>query len=361
MIKRIQFLCIAICALACQKSVEQSSILTPHVVTKPVLHDTDDPAIWINKSNPEASLIIGTDKGGDTGEGALYVYDLKGNILEDKCVHGIQRPNNVDIAYNFELAGEKLDIAICTERFTNSIRIFSLPEMIPLDNGGIQVFENEEFRDPMGIALYTDPSTNKISVIVGRKSGPTDGGYLWQYALGSDSLGNVRTTLLRKFGKFSGIKEIESIAVDNELGYVYYSDEGIGIRKYYAHPDSSDTELALFGSGDFKDDNEGISIYKMNSGTGYILVSDQQANRFNVYAREGSDINNHDHKLITSINTSSTESDGSDVTSTPLNSEFSQGLFVAMSDDKTFQLYRWEDIAGTQLKILSQNNMADSK
>ncbi|MTI41184.1 phytase [Fulvivirga lutimaris] len=349
--QKIVILSIILAAAGCnQKSTEQTTVadipsnIKPLVVTEPAAHDTDDPAIWINKNDPSKSLIIGTDKGGDEGVGRLYVYDLKGHILQDKTVLGIKRPNNVDIAYGLTAGDKMLDIAVCTERYTNSIRIFSLPDMKPLDNGGIEVFEGDSLRDPMGIALYTDPSTNEISAIVGRKSGPTDSTYLWQYSLIADSSGMVKTQLVRKFGAFSGIKEIESIAVDNELGYVYYSDEGTGIHKYYAHPDSTGVELALFGSGDFKDDNEGISIYKMDGGKGYILVSDQQANRFNVYPREGSATNQHEHMLLGSVNTSTNESDGSDVTAIPLGSNFPNGLFVAMSDDKTFQLYSWNDI-----------------
>uniref|UniRef100_UPI004049F278 phytase n=1 Tax=Fulvivirga sp. TaxID=1931237 RepID=UPI004049F278 len=353
--QRILILSILLAAAGCnQKQQEQAtatvdvpSNIKPLVVTEPAAHDTDDPAIWINKKDPSKSLIIGTDKGGDEGLGGLYVYDLDGKIIKEKTVSGIQRPNNVDIAYGLKAGDKMLDIAVCTERYTNSIRIFSLPDMQPLDNGGIEVFEGEALRDPMGIALYTNPETNEISAIIGRKSGPTDSTYLWQYGLTADSTGMVQVQLLRKFGAFSGIKEIESIAVDNELGYVYYSDEGTGTHKYYAHPDSTGTELALFGSGDFKDDNEGISIYKMDVGKGYILISDQQANRFNIYAREGSATNPHKHKLLGAVNTSTNESDGSDVTSIPLGTKFPQGLFVAMSDDKTFQLYSWSDIIQT--------------
>jgi 3-phytase len=33
----------------------------------------------------------------------------------------------------------------------------------------------------------------------------------------------------------------------------------------------------------------------------------------------------------------------------PLNDTFRHGLFIAMSDDRTFQLYRWEDIMGSEL------------
>lgn len=58
----------------------------------------------------------------------------------------------------------------------------------------------------------------------------------------------------------------------------------------------------------------------------------------------------HHHSLITAVKTSTNNSDGSDIVSVPLNSDFKHGLFVAMSDDKTFHLYRWEDIAGSLLK-----------
>ncbi|RYY33839.1 MAG: phytase [Sphingobacteriaceae bacterium] len=48
---------------------------------------------------------------------------------------------------------------------------------------------------------------------------------------------------------------------------------------------------------------------------------------------------------------STNNSDGSDVVSVPLNDDFKYGLFVGMSDDRTFQFYRWEDIAGNDLDI----------
>jgi len=232
-----------------------------------------------------------------------------------------------------------------------SIRIFSLPDLKPIDNGGIPVFETEvdSLRDPMGIALYTNPTDKKIYAIVGRKTGPADGTYLWQYLLEDDGKGNVKATLKRKLGFYSGKKEIESIAVDNELGYIYHSDEQYGIHKSYAHPDSSNVELALFGQSGFTSDIEGISFYKMSDTTGYILVSDQQAGKFRVFPREGSSGKPHEHAELTALKLAIVESDGSDLTSRTLPG-FPHGLFVAMTDDGTFQLYRWEDLAGTLLR-----------
>lgn len=320
-------------------------IIKPVIITDTVKHDTDDPAIWINPADPAASLILGTDKDQD---GALYVFDLQGRILQDKVVHNLQRPNNVDVEYGLNLQGKPTDIAAVTERFTHKLRIYSLPDMKPVDGGGIEVFTGEtgtEYRDLMGIALYKDPA-GKIYAVVGRKTGPRHGEYLWQYLLEDNGQGMVKGTLIRKFGKFSGKKEIEAIAVDDVLGYIYYSDEGYGIRKYYADPAKGNEELTVLGRKGFKQDHEGISIYPVTDSTGYILVSDQQTNHFHIFSREGSNGNPHQHTLVRSVHLSTLESDGSDVVAKPLNATFTKGLFVAMSTDKTFHFYRWEDLMG---------------
>lgn len=309
--------------------------IRPTVITQQVEFDTDDPAIWINPSDASQSLIVGTDK---ETNGGIYVFDLEGKIVNK--VTGLQRPNNIDIAYGLMVAGKPTDIAVFTERETNKIRIFSMPDLKPLDNGGIDVFLGESQRDPMGIALYTRPGDGAIFAIVGRKTGPS-GTYLWQYHLADQGNGVVGGALVRKFGAFSGKKEIESIAVDNENGYIYYSDEGVGVHKYYADVNKGNEELAFFGSKDFKSDVEGISIYKTGEKDGYILISDQQANRFSVYNRSGSAGNPHQHVRIASIPFSTLESDGSDVTSVNLGTRFPKGVFVAMSNGKVFHYYDW--------------------
>lgn len=322
-------------------SVIADSIIKPVVITDKVFDDSDDPAFWIDKKNKSNSLIIGTDK--NSKNGGVYVFDLKGKIDTARTVTGLQRMNNIDVAYELKLGGIQTDIAVATERDKNSIRIFSLPQMKAIDGGGIEVFKAEKERGPMGIALYTRPGDKAIFAIVSRKTGPAES-YLEQYLLKDAGNGTVTGEMVRRFGKFSGKKEIESIAVDNELGYVYYSDEQVGIRKYYADPAKGNNELALFGQGEYKEDNEGISIYKFKDGTGYILVSDQSANCFNVYPREGTKGNSNIHTRLASIPVSTDQSDGSEVTSISLPG-FKGGLFVAMSTDKTFQYYKWSDLA----------------
>jgi 3-phytase len=351
---RASFAALALFALACSprpaaRTAADPAAVKPLRATAAVPGDSDDPAIWFHPTDVTQSLILGTDKGG-----APYTFTLDGKMLADRTVTGLARPNNVDVEQNVTLDGRSVDLAVVTERDGGRVRVFSLPEVKAIDGGGIDVFEGEAGdRDaPMGVGLYKRPGDGALFAIVSRKTGPADG-YLWQYRVEGDGKGGVRFTKVRTFGAFSGGGgEIEAIFVDDELGYVYYSDEWKGIRKYTADPDAADAgrELALFGIGTFREDREGLSLYALDGKRGYLLASDQQANRFKFYPREGTEKGPHDHPEITSVAVSTVESDGSETTSRAMGPDFPHGLFIAMSEDKTFQIYRWEDLAGSKLE-----------
>lgn len=327
----------ALCFFSCANSDKLPAVL-PNIITEQTLNDTDDPAIWIHPLDASKSIVFGTDK---ATNGAIYAFDLTGKIIEDKTIRNVKRPNNVDITYGFKINDSiAKDLLVFTEREQQQIRVFSIPEMQPLDNGGIPVFlgDSSEERFPMGVAIYNSPKDSSIYAIVGRKTGPLEN-YLHQYKL-SGKEGNVVGTLVRKFGKFSGKKEIEAIAVDSELGFIYYSDEMHGIRKYYAEPNKGTKEISCFGGKKFMRDIEGIAIAKQKNGSGYLIVSDQQKGQFNLFDRKT-------NAFVKAINLSTVATDGCDVVTTPLNDTFSSGLFVAMNDNKNFYYY---DLA----KIISE-------
>jgi 3-phytase len=322
----------------------KNQAVAPRVVTEPVRHDSDDPAIWVNAKNPADSLVLGTDKDAD---GALYVFGLDGRIRHDLTVRGLARPNNVDVAYGVMIGGTKTDIAVVTERYAHRLRIFRLPDMAPVDGGGIPVFEGELARDCMGIALWTRPSDGALFAFVSRSDyqAPREG-YIHQYRLADDGTGALRGLFTRRFGTWSGTNEIESLAVDPELGYLYGSDETFGVRKYLADPlaEDAEDELAHFGTTGFAEDREGISLYPTGPGRGYLLVSNQAADTFRIFPREDTAGRPHEHPLLASVRLSTLDSDGSDVTAAKLPG-FPGGLFIAMSTDRTFHFYAWEDIA----------------
>ncbi|PNW29488.1 phytase [Formosa algae] len=303
--------------------------IKPTLVSEKTPHDTDDPAIWINKANPEQSIVFGTDK--DEVNGGVYAFDLDGKIIKEKSITGLSYPNNVDVEYGFALNDStQIDIMMFTEREKHQIRLFSIPDMTPLDNGGFPVFEDEtdlELRRPMGISLYKNPENNKVYAIVGRKKGPTEG-YLYQYEL-TANMSSVSVKLARKFGTFSGNKEIEAIVVDDALGHVYYSDEGIGVRKFYADPAQGNAQISIFGTDRFKDDIEGIALATYSDGEGFLIVSNQQDHSFNIFKRG-------DNSFVKTLNLGTLETDGCDVTTAALGAKYPNGLFVSMNDEKDF-------------------------
>jgi 3-phytase len=206
------------------------------------------------------------------------------------------------------------------------------------DLGSVRVFEAETGRRaaPMGIALYKRGSDGALFAVVGRKSGPAQG-YLWQYRVEP----GPSLKLVRKFGRFSGDGEIESIVVDDTLGYTYYSDEGAGVRKYHADPDAAGAakELALFGTSGYRGDREGER-------TGFVVSTDQipGGSRYLLYRREGAAGNPHDHDEVAGIIEGGADAtDGIEICSAPLGPRFPLGLLVAMnSGSKNFLYYGWK-------------------
>lgn len=328
---KIIFICF-ITVMACTVKLPE---IIADVVTEKTLHDTDDPAIWVNPKDASKSIVFGTDK---NTEGAVYAFDLDGKIIESKTIRHLKRPNNVDLEYGFQINDStEVDVIAFTEREKQQIRLFSVPDMKPLDQGGFPVFDDvneHEANLPMGIALYKSPKTNNLYAIVGRKTGP-ENGYLYQYHLTSDSLG-VHSRLVRKFGQFSGKKEIEAIAIDDEASIVYYSDEGHCIRKYYAEPSKGDKEIYCFGGEYFKEDIEGIAIAKYSEKS-FLIVSNQQAHTFNIFDLKT-------NAFIKEINLGTLETDGCEVTTIALGDKFPNGLFVSMNDEKNFFFHDLEKL-----------------
>ncbi len=346
--KALRILVLATVASSIISCRSREHAVNPLTITDTVRYDSEDPAIWVNRENPSESLVLGTDK---HKSGALYVFDLDGKAIPQKNVKGLARPNNVDVGYGISLNGNNVDIAVVTERLKNRIRIFRLPDMTAVDNGGIEVFEREKQNAPMGIALYKRPSDGNMYVIVSRKQGPADGSYLWQYILEDSGKGYIAAKKVREFGKWSGQQEIEAVAVDNELGYVYYSDECVGVRKYYADPGvrNAHTELALFATNGFAEDHEGIAIWKTGKTDGYIIVSDQAAGKLRLYPRNGKDrLEPHKHELVGIVKTDAKDTDGIETAAELVTEKYPSGLLVVMSDDKTYHYYSLKDISEQQ-------------
>ena len=91
-------------------------------------------------------------------------------------------------------------------------------------------------------------------------------------------------------------------------------------------------------------DHEGIAVYPTSDSTGYVVVSDQQGQRLQIFPRQGAAGAPHSHVALATIPVAAKETDGLDVTATALSQAFPEGLLVMMSTDKTFHFYDWRDI-----------------
>jgi 3-phytase len=323
--------------------------------TAQLSNDPDDPAIWVHPDDPARSLIIGTMKVAAPA-GALVVFGMDGQIRQ--TVTGIDRPNNVDVEYGFPLGGRRVDLVVATERLRRQLRVFRVDPAAGgiVDLGAIPILQDQpgEAGAPMGIGLYRRARDGAVFAIVAPKEGPREG-YLWQYRL-TDTAGRIGAQFVRRFGTFSATtvrpeNEIEAVAVDDELGYVYYADEAGGIHKWHADPDHPDAarELAHFGRTGFRGDREGIAIYSLADGKGYIVCTDQldDDSEYHIYPREGAPGNPHDHsREIAVVRGGADATDGLEISSAPLGPGLSHGIMVAMnSEARNFLVFRWQDVA----------------
>jgi len=320
----------------------QTVSLTATVETDPVPHSgdsADDPAIWIHPTNPSLSTIVGTDK-----NGGLAVYDLFGQEIQ-YVPDG--KMNNVDLRYNFPLAGSLVDLVTAGNRSNDSLAIYAVNSATGLLQDvadgtlhvGLTVY---------GSCMYRSPSSNQYYFFVNSKSGEVE-----QWHLFDNGMGLVGASLVREFDVGT---QTEGCVADDELGNLYIGEENVGIWKYGAEPQdgSTRTKVDSTGSGGhLSADVEGLTIYHASDGKGYLIASSQGASEFVVYEREG----NNSYLATFEIVGDGTidgvsDTDGIDVINVPLGPAFPHGLFVAQDNtnpggNQNFKIVPWGEIASS--------------
>jgi myo-inositol-hexaphosphate 3-phosphohydrolase/phosphodiesterase/alkaline phosphatase D-like protein len=339
--------------------------------------DSDDPAIYVNAQDAGKSLILTAVK-----NGGLQIYDLAGNLLQTVNPGNI-RYNNVDLIYGFELNGQKVDLAIASDRNNDKLVIFQIN---PNGAGGQYVtditsssigtlFQAEPFLPPYsastrsayGIAGYTSPVNGDSYAFVNRRQT----GDVAQFKLVDMGNGTVGATLVREFtiplpvnSPAGTSPQTEGMVVDQQTGFLYIGQEDVGIWKFYAEPNGGRSGILIdrvsdLGGKNLVADVEGLTIYYGADGTGYLLASSQGDNTFAVYSREGN--NDFIGRFAVGNNgsiDSVQESDGAAVISVPLGPNFPFGAFITQDGDNlpgkfvdgenintNFKFVPWENIA----------------
>ncbi|KAA9131622.1 phytase [Marinihelvus fidelis] len=302
----------------------------------------DDPAIWVNPNDPEASLVFGTDK-----KGGLHVYNLAGESLQF-FAHG--RINNVDLRDGFELDGKTVTLVTASNRTQSNISIYAIDPATATVTEIADGLQPTGLPDPYGMCMYRDAESGAFYVFV---NGSGDG-LTRQYELTETSKGKVSAKQVREI-EVGG--QAEGCVADDNTGTFYIAQEDYGLWKYSASADAGN-ERSLIDSVEGEHmvaDIEGISIWHGANGGGYIVASNQGENSYLLYRLEGE----HDYvgKFHVVADPASgidgvSETDGLDVTSAPLGDTYPQGMLavqdgrnIAPAERQNFKFVSWADIA----------------
>jgi len=274
----------------------------------------DDSAVWLNRSRPSASTIIGTDK-----SGGLAVYDLRGRQIQ-YLPDG--KMNNVDIRYHFPLAGSRVALVTAGNRTDNTIGIYRV-------NPKTRMLENVAARKIItlvvyGSCMYRSRNTGKYYYFVNSKAGQVE-----QWQLFGTRTGRVDARKLRTFEVGS---QTEGCVADDETGRFYIGEENVGIWKYEAEPTAGNARTQVDktrAEGPLVSNVEGLTLTYGKNGTGYLIASSQGDSTFVIYRRDGHNqfvkkFRIVDGKAIDGVS----ETDGIDVTTANLGSAFPHGVFI---------------------------------
>lgn len=281
----------------------------------------DDPAIWINRTDPGQSRILGTDK-----KAGLAVYDLTGEKVQFLPVG---RVNNVDVRDGLTLAGKSLTIAAASQRDDKAIVLWSIDStgtLAPLSAVKTGLAE------PYGVCLsWAGTSPNgRLWAFVNDKDGRIE-----QYEIKDDGTGKVASALVRTLKLQS---QPEGLVADEPQGFLFAGEEGRGVWRFPLDPSGGTTGELIAGlkpKGHLTPDVEGLAIVSTGpNNQGYLIVSSQGSNQYALYDRTPP----HEFRAIFAIGDSPTidgvqETDGLEATTTPLGPTFPFGILVVQDGD----------------------------
>ncbi len=301
----------------------------------------DDPAIWVNEADPAASLVVGTDK-----TGGLYLYDMRGQVVQH-LTDG--KMNNVDLRDGVRVDGEEIVLVAASDRTHKTIALYRLDtqarRLIDIADGPQPTGQG----DPYGLCLYRDPA-GETFVFISDSNGEKR-----QWRLVDAGEGRVRAERVRDFA-FSS--QVEGCVADDETGVLYVAEEDVGLWRLSAAPDGGsamESVQAIADNPALRDDLEGVGLYDLGGGRGYIVVSSQGNDSYAVYRREGDQAYLGSFVVVADgpagIDGIS-ETDGLEVTSRNLGPGFEHGAMIGQdgrnllpNERQNFKYVSWTDIA----------------
>ncbi len=282
----------------------------------PTEADMDDPSVWVHPVNQEGSLIIAAAK-----KGGLRVYDLQGKLVQtfladtDAAGKPLNRYNNVDVQYNFDLDGTRIDIAVASDRIQDNLHVWkidpdnasaplvditssSMPRAFPTkpdpdDRDDEIPNPNDGKNTAYGLALWRDKGADKLYALVTQNSeavirqfeiipgadGKVSAMVVATYQFPYEFMGQDLTIENELDANLDFSPQFEGIAIDQRTGIAYAGNEDVGLfridlKTFDAEKTPFYTTRRFDPTSMLARDAEGVSIYYADTG-GYIVVSSQ--------------------------------------------------------------------------------------
>jgi 3-phytase len=180
-------------------------------------------------------------------------------------------------------------------------------------------------------------------------------GLVRQWELVPTKAGKVRAKPVRDMHFES---QTEGCVADDSNGTLYVAEEDVGLWRTGAEPGTKAAARSIAtvaANPKLKDDMEGIGLYDLGGGRGYLVVSSQGNNSYAVFRREGDQAYLGSFAVVADgargIDGIS-ETDGLEVTSENLGPGFEHGAMIAQdgrnvlpSENQNFKAVSWTDIA----------------
>ena len=285
----------------------------------------DSVDIWV-APDPNQSIVFVTDKTRDCLEMPNPVTNtFIGRLGSSGSGPGeLNRPNGVAVAYNVPTGSGTKDVVFTVERDNHRVSAFSLPDKTFLGS-----FGTSDLNKPYGIALYW--KNGQLQTWITEIGPSPDKVVVFDIAPdGQGITGNMAFS-------FPVNGALESIVIDPVHQRALICDEG-SHRAVMVY-DLNGNFMQRFGDGLFVNDPEGIVLYDLGNGGGYIIVSDQNASptEFEVFDRQTFQSLGH-------FSGPTRGTDGIALTQYPL-PNLPDGSFYAVNSDRNVHVYNWADIA----------------
>lgn len=297
-------------------------------VRETALDAADDPAIWRNRRDPAASLIVATDK-----RAGLYVYGLDG---KPRHFVAAGRVNNVDLidmgdAGIIVVASDRNDVTrALLQVYRLNTREQKLEPLGPVPGGTGEAYGvclMRHGRDLHAFSVLKNGTVEQVAITLGkgRPLGMT-----------------VRSLKLAT--------QTEGCVADPRSSTLYVGEEDRGIWAFDARPTAS-TEGRLVASVDSAQlfaDVEGLTLMPRGTRGGWLIASSQGDNAYALFSLP--DMKPAGRFRITAGRFGATEeTDGIAAAPGAFGPDYPQGLFVAQDGDnapaaQNFKFVSWRDI-----------------